>query len=281
MQSSNEVAASSAARRTKRSLFQLQAPISRRLSTGLAVAGLVSVLVVWSLLTYTGLVDPFFLPSPSAVAAAFYDLLVKENFLADIWASSARILGGFAIAAVLAIPVGVAIGAFKVVQAVLEPIIGAVRYMPASAFIPLLIIWLGIGESEKVSIIVIGVFFPLALLVADVASNTPREYLNISYTLGASRWQAFLRVFLRNSLPGIMDLLRIAFGWAWTYLIVAELVAASKGIGYVILTSSRFQSTDKIMAGVITIGALGLATDVLFRVLYNRLFPYAERVAAR
>jgi NitT/TauT family transport system permease protein len=265
----------------KRSLFQLQAPISRGLSTGLGVAGLVSVLLLWSLLTYTGLVDPFFLPSPSEVASAFYDLIVNQGFLGDIGASSGRILVGFGIAAALAIPVGVAVGAFKVVQAVLEPLIGAVRYMPASAFIPLLIIWVGIGEVEKVSIIVIGVFFPLALLVADVASNTPREFLNISYTLGASRSQAFVRVFVRNSLPGIVDLMRIGFGWAWTYLIVAELVAASKGIGYVILASSRFQSTDEIMAGVLTIGALGLATDVFFRVVYARLFPYAERVASR
>jgi NitT/TauT family transport system permease protein len=265
----------------KRSLFQLQAPISRRLSTGLGVAGFVTVLLLWSLLTYTGLVDPFFLPSPSEVASAFYDLVVNQGFVGDIGASSARILAGFGVAAALAIPVGVAIGALKVVQAVLEPLIGAVRYMPASAFIPLLIIWLGIGEAEKVSIIVIGVFFPLALLVADVASNTPRELLDISYTLGATRWQAFVRVFVRNSLPGIVDLMRIGFGWAWTYLIVAELVAASKGIGYVILSSSRFQSTDEIMAGVLTIGALGLATDVFFRVLYARLFPYAERVASR
>ncbi len=102
--------------------------------------------------------------------------------------------------------------------------------------------------------IVIGVFCPLALLVADVAAGTPRQFRDIAYTLGATRSQAFVRVFLRASLPGVVDLMRVSFGWAWTYVIGAELVAASKGVGYVILSASRYQSTDQIMAGVLTIG---------------------------
>jgi NitT/TauT family transport system permease protein len=206
-------------------------------------------------------------------------MFVHQGFLADVWASTRRILLGFGISAVIAVPLGIAIGSLRVVQAFFEPVIAALRYMPASAFIPLLIIWFGIYEGEKLAVVFIGVFFPLTLLMADVSGNVPKELLNIAYTLGASRWQVFWRVLLPASLPGVVDNLRIGIGWAWTYLIVAELVAASSGIGHVILSSSRFLQTDHIIAGIITIGALGLLTDAFFRRAYRMLFPYTERVA--
>jgi NitT/TauT family transport system permease protein len=151
--------------------------------------------------------------------------------------------------------------------------------MPASAFIPLLIIWFGIGQSEKFAVIWFGVFFPLTLMIADVSANVPKELVNIAYTLGATRRQVFRRVLLPACWPGVIDNLRIGIGWAWTYLIVAELVAASTGIGHVILQSSRFLETEKIIAGILTIGILGLLSDAFFRILYRTLFPYAERVA--
>jgi NitT/TauT family transport system permease protein len=237
------------------------------------------VLGVWAVLTYGGIVEPLFLPSPGAVASAGWEMFVHENFIADVWASFLRILIGFLLAAALGIPLGIAIGSFRAVQAFFEPVIAAIRYMPASAFIPLLIIWFGLGESEKFAVIWFGVFFPLCLMVADVSANIPKELVNIAYTLGASRWQVFRRVLLPASWPGVIDTMRIGLGWAWTYLIVAELVAASTGIGHVILQSSRFLDTDKIIAGILTIGVLGLLSDAFFRVLYRVLFPYAERVS--
>jgi NitT/TauT family transport system permease protein len=206
-------------------------------------------------------------------------MFVHENFLSDVWASFLRILIGFLIASAVGIPLGIAIGSFRAVQAFFEPVIAAIRYMPASAFIPLLIIWFGLGESEKVAVIWFGVFFPLTLMVADVSANVPKELVNMAYTLGASRGQVFRRVLLPASWPGVIDTMRIGLGWAWTYLIVAELVAASTGIGHVILQSSRFLDTDKIIAGILTIGVLGLLSDAAFRLLYRTLFPYAERVA--
>jgi NitT/TauT family transport system permease protein len=264
-----------------RRYFTPREPIPAGVSAALAVSGIAMVIGAWAVLSYAHVVDAFFLPPPSVVAATLYDLVLHQGFLKDIWASSYRILLGFLLAAVIGVPLGIAIGSFRAVQALLEPVFASVRYMPASAFIPLLIIWYGIGDQEKVAVIFIGVFFPLVLVIADVASNVPREFLDIAYTLGASRRQVFFRVLLPAALPGVVDLLRIAFGWAWTYLIVAELVAASTGIGYVILSASRYLRTDQIIAGIITIGALGLLTDFLFRLLYARLFPYAERVAAR
>jgi NitT/TauT family transport system permease protein len=253
--------------------------IPRTLALGLGLAAFVVVLAAWSIATYGGLVEPLFLPPPGTVAKALYDMFVHEGFADDVWASFRRIGLGFLIAAALAIPLGIAIGSFRAIQAFFEPIIGAVRYMPASAFIPLLIIWFGIGETEKMAVIWFGVFFPLTLMVADVSANIPKELVNIAYTLGASRWQVFRRVLLPASWPGIIDNMRIGLGWAWTYLIVAELVAASTGIGHVILQSSRFLETEKIIAGILTIGALGLLSDAAFRLLYRTLFPYAERIA--
>jgi NitT/TauT family transport system permease protein len=158
-------------------------------------------------------------------------------------------------------------GSFRFFQSLLEPLIGAVRYMPASAFIPLLIIWLGIGDAQKVGVVFIGVFFPLTLLIADVSAGVPKELVNIAYTLGASRWQVFSRVLLPASLPGVVDNLRITMGWAWTYW-----------IGHLILQSQRFLATDRIIASILTIGLLGVLTDGLFRLLSARLFPYVEKL---
>lgn len=253
-------------------------PIPGRIAAALALVGLGAFIAIWALLTYGGRVSDYFLPSPTAVLAEWGRLIQGGAFFEDVWASTRRIFLGFAISAAIAVPLGILMGSFRFFQALLEPLIGAVRYMPASAFIPLLIIWFGIYENEKIAVIFIGVFFPLTLLIADVSANVAKEFVQIAYTLGASRWQVFWRVLLPACWPGVLDNMRIGMGWAWTYLIVAELVAADTGIGHVILQSSRFLRTDEIIAGILTIGALGLLTDALFRWLYRVLFPYAERV---
>lgn len=247
-------------------------------AVALGLIGLAIVLVTWSAVTYSGMVSDFFLPSPTAVLAEWGRLLTQAAFLEDVWASVRRIFLGFAFSAMLAVPIGIVMGSFRFFQALLEPLIGAIRYMPASAFIPLLIIWLGIGDAQKIGVIFIGVFFPLTLLIADVSSGVSKELINIAYTLGASRWQVFARVLLPASLPGVVDNLRITMGWAWTYLIVAELVGAENGIGSLILRSQRFLATDRIIASILTIGLLGVLTDLIFRVLYARLFPYVEKL---
>jgi NitT/TauT family transport system permease protein len=263
----------------RRRLLAPKEPIPRRLAVGLGIGAFVLVLAVWAVLTYGGAVQPLFLPKPGTVGKAWYDMFAHEDFLSDVWASFWRILVGFLLASALAIPLGIAIGSFRAMQAFFEPIVAAIRYMPASAFIPLLIIWFGIGQKEKFAVIWFGVFFPLTLMIADVSANVPKELVNIAYTLGATRRQVFRRVLLPACWPGVIDNLRIGIGWAWTYLIVAELVAASTGIGHVILQSSRFLETEKIIAGILTIGILGLLSDAFFRILYRTLFPYAERVA--
>jgi NitT/TauT family transport system permease protein len=253
-------------------------PIPRTAFLVLTLVGFIIPFALWAALTYGSVLDPFFLPTPGTVIGTLWTMLSQDNFLTDIWASVYRILLGFVISAVVGVPLGILIGSFQSFRALFEQPVSFARYLPASAFIPLLIVWFGLGDSEKVAVIIIGSFFQLTLLVADISAGVPKELLNIAYTLGASRWQVFSRVLVPACLPGIVDTLRIIIGWAWTYIIVAELVSADSGIGHVILQAMRFSATDQIVAGILAIGILGLITDTTFRVLHRLLFPYVERI---
>jgi NitT/TauT family transport system permease protein len=251
-------------------------PIPKSLYLILAFGSFAFFLIIWSILTYGGLVDPLFLPSPGRVYQAGWDLFAELSFATDILNSVYRVMVGFVAAALIGVPIGLIMGTFKAAEAVTEPVVGFIRYMPASAFIPLFILWLGIGDIEKVAIIFVGSFFQLVLMVAVVAKNVHQDMLETAYTLGAKRFQVIRKVLLPASLPGIMDTLRIIIGWAWTYIIVAELVASASGIGYMIISSQRMLRTGNIIFGILTIGMLGLMTDYFFKWLYNRLFPWVE-----
>lgn len=262
--------------------FTPKEPIPRPAVLILGVLSFAIPLALWSLVSYgdySGVASQDLLPTPTTVLGALRDMLFQNGFAHDIWDSSYRILIGFAISAVVGVPLGILMGSFRSVQALFEPLISFARYLPASAFIPLLILWVGFGDGEKVSIIIIGSFFQLALLIANISAGVQKELLQIAYTLGASRWQVFTRVLIPASLPGTVDTLRIIIGWAWTYLIVAELVGAESGIGHVILAAQRTAYTEAIIAGILTIGVLGVITDTVFRVLHRVLFPYVERIS--
>ena len=251
-------------------------PIPKSLYLILALSSFAFFLIIWSILTYGGLVDPLFLPSPGRVFQAGVDLFVELGFTTDILNSVYRVMLGFIVAALIGVPLGLFMGTFKVAEAFTEPVVGFIRYMPASAFIPLFILWLGIGDIEKIAIIFVGSFFQLVLMVAVVAKNVHKDMLETAYTLGAKRFQVIWKVLLPASLPGIVDTLRIIVGWAWTYIIVAELVASASGIGYMIISAQRMLRTGNIIFGILTIGILGLITDYFFKWLYNRLFPWVE-----
>jgi NitT/TauT family transport system permease protein len=167
-------------------------------------------------------------------------------------------------------------GAFRVVQAALEPLVNFIRYLPVTSFVPLFILWIGIGIEERVTVIVFGTFFQQLVMIADVTRAVPRDLLNASYTLGASRREVVLHVLAPASLPGIIDTLRITMGWAWTYLVVAELVAASSGLGYISMKAMRGFQVDVIFLAIAIIGILGLITDLLFRLARYRLAAWAE-----
>lgn len=245
----------------------------------LGIGSFVVIITLWSVGSV--LIDnPLFLPSLPRVGKTWIDMVQHQHFLDDVAWSTFRIVTGFLIAAAMAVPLGLLMGSFEVVRSFFQPPINAIRYMPASAFIVLLIVLVGIGEEEKLTLIWIGVFFQLVLMVMDIAHRVPDEMLNVAYTLGASRWKVFYKVFLPATFPEVVDALRITIGWAWTYLIVAELLAADRGIGTFILVSERYLRTDSIIAAIITIGILGLITDTIFGLIHRWAFPYVEKVHA-
>ena len=255
---------------------QLQDKLSHGIYLISAAATFILFLGVWSLITYSGAINQLFLPSPSAVAGAVIDSFLNQGYGWDILVSSYRILLGFFLSAALAIPVGLLIGTYKPVEALIEPFNDFIRYMPVVAFVPLCILWVGIGDSQKILVIFIGTYFQLVLMVAAAVSQVPREYLETYFMLAGSKAGHLRQVVLPAAWPSIFDSLRIAAGWAWSYLVVAELVAAETGIGFKIMQAQRFLKTPQVVAGIIIVGVLGLLTDYLFKTASHRLFPWLQ-----
>ena len=175
----------------------------------------------------------------------------------------------------IGVPLGILMGAFKPVEAFLEPFVSFARYLPASAFIPLLILWAGLGEMQKLLVIFIGSFFQLVIMVSVAVGSVRRDLVEAAYTLGARPSGIVSRVLLPASAPGIAEILRLVLGWAWTYVIVAELIGSSSGIGHMIVDSQALLNTGQIIFGIIVIGVIGLVSDFLFKALNRRLFPWS------
>lgn len=235
-------------------------------------------LVFWSLLTYTGIVKPFFLPSPTQVFNSIIKLFVEFNLFSDILVSLYRIAVGFFLACLIAIPLAILVGTVKSIEAFIEPLVAFVRYIPPSAFVPLSILWFGVGDVEKFFIIFIGVAPYLLILVADVVANVKNEFIEAGYTLGATTKQVYTKIIVPYSLPGIWDSMRLMLGAAWTFIILVEIIAATSGLGHVVVQSQRFLQTSNVIAVIIVIGVLGLATDYLFKAGYKKFFPWSEKV---
>jgi NitT/TauT family transport system permease protein len=241
----------------------------------LGVAFFVLFVAGWAFATLGGFVSKTFLADPLTMVRSGWDLLAQQGFAHDIGMTMWRVLGGFIAAAVLALPLGVAMGAYKPVEAFFEPFVSFARYLPASAFIPLLILWAGIGEAQKLSVIFLGSFFQLVLMIAVSVGNTRRDLVEAAYTLGARDWGIVRRVLIPAAAPQVAETLRLVLGWAWTYVIVAELIGASSGIGHMITDSQALLATDQIIFGIITIGVIGLVSDLGFKRLNRRLFRWA------
>ncbi len=246
----------------------------RRNALGLAF--FVLFFVVWGIATLGGFVPKTFLADPIAMVRSGWVLLTEQGFATDIGFTIWRVLGGFVLAAILAVPLGVAMGAYKPVEAFFEPFVSFARYLPASAFIPLLILWAGIGEAQKLALIFIGSFFQLVLMIALQVGGTRRDLVEAAYTLGASDFGIVKSVLIPAAAPQIAETLRLVLGWAWTYVIVAELIGASNGIGHMITDSQALLATDQIIFGIITIGVIGLVSDVLFKRFNQRMFRWAS-----
>ena len=242
----------------------------------LGVAFFVLFVAVWSAVTFSGWVPKIFLADPLQMLRSGWVLLTEMDFGHDIAMTLWRVVGGFLLATLLALPLGVLMGAYKPVEAFFEPFVSFARYLPASAFIPLLILWVGIGEAQKLAVIFIGSFFQLVLMIAVAVGNTRRDLVEAAYTLGVSDTNLIRRVLIPGSAPEIAEILRMVLGWAWTYVIVAELIGASSGIGHMITDSQALLATDQIIFGIIVIGLIGLVSDLLFKWANRRCFPWAK-----
>jgi len=256
-----------------RLLFVFRGAPPARLEVWVGAGAFAVVLAAWSLVTGLGLIQPQFLPSPWAVVRALGGLF-GAGYVSDIGISIGRVWIAFLASTAMAIPLGILMSSYRGVGAFNEPLIDFVRYLPVPALVPLTLIWLGIGESSKVALLWIGTFFQLVLLIADDARRVPKEFIETGRTLGAGDWALMRDVVIRAMMPNMVDSLRITLGWCWTYLLIAEIVAANSGIGYELWTARRYGKTPEVFAGILTIGVIGLISDQVIRALHRRMFRY-------
>ena len=244
-------------------------------SWSLGILGILIVLLLWWITTASGMVNKLFLPSPQAVWQAGQQQWSSGLLLRDALASIRRVFLGFALSAGLALPVGIAMGTNPVICRLLEPLMALIRYMPAPAFIPLLIIYFGLEELPKVLLIFIGTFFFNTLMIMDAVKFVPRELVETARTLGGRTLPILTRVVAPFIAPQVLDTYRINMASAWNLVIVAELVAANEGLGKRISLAQRFLRTDDIFLGLILIGLIGLLIDLGFRTLMRRACSWA------
>lgn len=259
---------------------RMAASLSTRRYALISFAGLIAFLLFWQVVALVGTVDARFLPSPVQVARTLFSLLGSPAFMLDIAVSVLRVMAGFFLAALVAVPLGVYMGSFRPLEAALAPLVGFVRYLPVPAFLPLCILWFGVGEAEKIAVIFIGTFFQLNLMVMDKVATVPVEFIEIGRTSGLSAGESARRIVAPAILPAILDDLRICAGWAWSYLVVAEIVAAERGLGFLIMEGQRYLRTDRVMAGMLVIGLLGILLDFAFKALRRSLVPWATSAAS-
>ncbi|AEF55549.1 MULTISPECIES: ABC transporter permease [Marinomonas] len=261
------------------SFKQLTSPqeeLPKKVVLGAGTLSWIVLLSSWFLLSASNLVPTMFLPSPMDVLSTGVRLAEDGTLFEHMWASVQVVLIGFIVSSMLSIPLGMLMGSFKIVQAILEPLVNFIRYLPVTSFVPLFILWIGIGIEQRVTVIFFGVFFQQLVMISDVSRGVSKDLLHAAYTLGTSRSKVVTQVIAPASLPGILDTLRVTIGWAWTYLVVAELVAATSGLGYISLKAMRGFQVDVIFLAIVIIGLLGLLTDQFFRVLRARLSAWAN-----
>jgi NitT/TauT family transport system permease protein len=257
--------------------FALRQPLPRGESLAIDFVAPALVLLLWCVLSYGHFTQPGFLPSPTEVVRGTIQLFVQEDLGRAILVSTRRIVAAFLLASAVALPVGVLMGAFEPVNRFFEPIVAPLRYMPISAFLPLLILWFGIYEEEKIAFLFLGVFVYLLPVVVSAIRAVPDELVQTALTLGASKWQVVRTVLLPAALPEIFDSFRVMNAIAWTYVILAEAVNPEHGLGYMVQLAYAHQKASWSFAGLLVIGGIGLLTDYLIRSISDLLFRWREQ----
>jgi taurine transport system permease protein len=252
--------------------------VSSRLVSAITIA---VALLVWSISAELQLVSPVFLPSPQAVAAKFVTVAttgyVDATLLQHLAASLGRVFAALVFAILVGIPVGLAIGLSNIGRGIFDPLLEFLRPIPPLAYLPLVIIWFGIGEPAKILVIAIAMVAPIALSTASGVRGVQQDRLNAARSFGASRADVIRHVVLPSALPSIITGLRIALGAGWTTLVAAELVAATRGLGFMIQSAAQFLVTDVVMMGIFVIAAVAFVLEFAIRKLERLLVPWAGR----
>lgn len=255
-------------------LTAVRGDLSPGTSLGLAVAGIVALVGGWAVLAAA--TDSFLIPGPGDAWTAAMELKRDGRLWDDLSASLTRIGIGYGISIAIGVVVGVGMASFRSVESFLEPQIGLLRYIPASALTPLFLLWLGIDEAPKIALITVGTVFFNILMTADVARAVPQELVNAAYTMGAGRLRVLRRVILPHSAPGIIDVARINLAAAWLMLVVSELLAAQEGLAFRVVRAQRFRDVDTMYAVFIVFAVIGVISDLGLRQLRRIAFPWSE-----
>ena len=244
-------------------------PRLQKVVTAVALIG--SIFLLWFIVTALG-VDAIFVPTPQSVWKSF--IAMSANGLwTHLVITSIRVLIAVAISMLFAIPIAIVMYWNRTARLIISPIVDFIRYLPIPALIPLLILFLGIGESVKITVLFIGTFFQVVILVFDYLKNIHKEYYELSYVFHSSRIKKW-RMQISAIMPELWDTLRLSIGWCWTYIIIAELIATDLGIGRVIKEAQRFSDSSRLYVAIILIGCVGLFIDQLMKYLAPKLFPY-------
>ena len=251
-------------------------------SIWLSLGSIAFFFAIWWLVTAMGWVKPLFVPPPMAIVAKFIviwnDGFTGTPFLAHVWISTLRVFGAFALACVIGLPLGLAMGMSPVMSGIFDPPIEFYRPIPPLAYLPLMIIWFGIGETSKVLLIFLSVFAPVVLGARSGVKSAAIEQIHAAYSFGATRWQVMRHVILPSAMPEILTAMRIGIGFGWTTLVAAEMVAATKGLGYMVLTASQFLQTPVVIMGIFIIAIIAFAFDLLVRMVERRLVPWKGKM---
>jgi NitT/TauT family transport system permease protein len=255
-------------------LTGVREPVSQQKSRLLALAGFLSLVTAWCILSYGGIIPGVILPSPTEVLRAFPALHFEEALVRSAGWSLYRVGMGFLISAAVAIPLGLLMGTFPQVKHFLAPLIDPLRFLPISALVPLFLVWFGIEETMKIMLLFVGTFVYLLPLVVEAVENVDEVYLQTAVTLGATRGQLVRHVLIPGSLPAIGEALRVMNGIGWTYVILAEIVNARYGLGHLITVAGKRSHVDQIFAGVLVILFIGVVTDWMIRMANRQLFAW-------
>jgi len=260
---------------TPRRLWLPRIPRNVRLS----IATLTVLLLVWWAVTALKLISPLFLPAPQQVLHQLYVIASPQGFMdATLWqhlaASLTRIVIALLAAVIIGVPVGIAMGLNDTVRGILDPLIELYRPVPPLAYLPLMVIWFGIGETSKILLIYLAIFAPVALSAVAGVRSVSQVRVRAAQALGASKWQVLRYVVLPSALPEILTGIRIGLGVGWSTLVAAELIAATRGLGFMVQSAGEFLATDVVIAGISVIALIAFSLELGLRALQRKLTPW-------